>query len=428
MHSNLDYHICTAMTLYVGHLQMIRNSDYYKCTIPKDTDLTKLDYLIVQKNNKTQLTNIVFDKPYDTHNIELKIYREYEEYDVYKIDTQYYYNNYAIKDPLCCRIYCDDNVIGITITFVNIYVSINERSKLIKNNEILHYNIVMRKKIKKNDANIAEHKCEMVHANNIFLYSYPETERNYLIKPNCLTIEPLNDKMDIDGTLQIICGGNIIFQHTLRFMIALDSANYISNKCIYIPISYWIRYYLMEMQEMSVFITNPKNIKNVILTSKTIARNKNIKGENGDNLICDQLEYHETILEMTNKREYYINLSSCTYSIGLFIYCDTNDLLSIKLLIQNNPFINYDKILIDLYCDKISDNMIYVPFDLDKNNYTDFFTKKYTNGINFSDFLSSSLMLKFGTIQKYICISNRAPCRIMYKNGICSITKRDKRF
>lgn len=73
------------------------------------------------------------------------------------------------------------------------------------------------------------------------------------------------------------------------------------------------------------------------------------------------------------------------YSKGFFIRGNINELKYIKLILQDQETINYDDDLIDLYCHKVSNNLIYIPFNPNLlTSYTTNTIDSFIGGINFS--------------------------------------------
>ena len=91
-------------------------------------------------------------------------------------------------------------------------------------------------------------------------------------------------------------------------------------------------------------------------------------------------------------------------SKGFFIECENiNNLNNILLKLNNLERFNYNQFLLQTKCKKITQNLLYFPFNYDKN-YTDRTKESYEGGINFLSIENISLTLKFNIPVKDIKI------------------------
>lgn len=109
---------------------------------------------------------------------------------------------------------------------------------------------------------------------------------------------------------------------------------------------------------------------------------------------------------------------------GLFISCNISELTEIKFYINNVVRIDYDLFFIRTFCVKISDKLLYVPFNSDNNNYQLCYPEHYNGSINFSRINTSILKLKFNSPQDKIWIHTLFSNEIRYIHGIGSLTQR----
>lgn len=80
---------------------------------------------------------------------------------------------------------------------------------------------------------------------------------------------------------------------------------------------------------------------------------------------------------------YEIIYNNCNYTKGFFLEDNISNIKSIKIMIGGYEYKYYDNIMMDLYCKKISDGLIYIPFN-DEFNYDEISTTSYIGSINTS--------------------------------------------
>ena len=90
---------------------------------------------------------------------------------------------------------------------------------------------------------------------------------------------------------------------------------------------------------------------------------------------------------------------------GLLIQCSVNDLLSIKFYINNLLRFDYNSVLIHTSCLRISENLIYFPFN-DNLDFLDTELLSYSGSINFSTLQDSRLCLLFSSEQPKVIVHN----------------------
>ena len=90
---------------------------------------------------------------------------------------------------------------------------------------------------------------------------------------------------------------------------------------------------------------------------------------------------------------------------GLLIQCSLTNLLSIKFYLNNLLRFHYDPYLISSACIKLSNNLLYMPF----NDETDFLNRdidSFSGSINLSRLQNSTLCLQFDQDQDHVVIHN----------------------
>ena len=90
---------------------------------------------------------------------------------------------------------------------------------------------------------------------------------------------------------------------------------------------------------------------------------------------------------------------------GFLIQCSILDLTSIKFYVNNLLRIDYEPLLIQTACVKLSDNLLYLPFN-ECTDFTDRGTNTFSGAINLSRLENSTLCLQFALHQSKVVIHN----------------------
>ena len=428
----------------VRYVQLESNIHIYKYKIPIECDLIKPDYLIVHKksNNDLILSEITFQKNNSSWNINLNLYKNDTTYIIYEIDTSNYYNTcWGYKKPedyqdSCLKIIVDthtyDTIARIDFVYIAIFLSESDRKLL----ELLGIDVEFHPRESESiqDRNMIQDIVtynDLFRENNNFDFSYSETDNKYIIKPNQLIIDVNDKNINIDGVFRIICGGTIFFEMPILMMMAFDKIEQNTRIIINIPIHYWIRQYLIVYQKIRVCISDANNINHVTLLTKRVDCNDNWcdksltpldKSSRCDNLsvgsLTEQIEYYSIIKTDLNDTS---NIDIELYfkrSKGLFVYCNVEELSCIELCIDNYILIKYDSILMELYCKQLSTKLIYIPFDLNQDNYSDINIQSFIDGIDMRKVLCV-MRLSFRNKQQNIMIASQTLNDIKYYHGIC---------
>ena len=116
--------------------------------------------------------------------------------------------------------------------------------------------------------------------------------------------------------------------------------------------------------------------------------------------------YVKVLLGSIERRSFQIQTNMLNGSTkGFLIQCSINELTSIKFYINNLLRFDYERYLIQNACIKLSDNLLYMPF----NDQTDFLDKginTFSGAINLSRLQNSILCLQFSGDQSNIVIHN----------------------
>jgi len=121
---------------------------------------------------------------------------------------------------------------------------------------------------------------------------------------------------------------------------------------------------------------------------------------------------------ITNNRDFQINTSVLNGSTkGFLIQCCIQELTSIKFYINNLLRFEYNRFLILTVCVKISDNLLYMPFN-DYNNFEEIGFHTFSGAINLSALENSTLCLLFSRDQPKIVIHNVYSNNLRCQHGL----------
>jgi hypothetical protein len=127
---------------------------------------------------------------------------------------------------------------------------------------------------------------------------------------------------------------------------------------------------------------------------------------------CDSLTY--------DVDDYEVNLcldfkNMCTK--GYFIECNVNDIISYRFEIFKKQDVAYDKFQIHMFCTKISDNLLYVPFNINMK-YDDLNLSSYHGSMNNQSIGRTNIFLKFNNnINRVIKIHSLTFCNYIMVNN-----------
>ena len=102
---------------------------------------------------------------------------------------------------------------------------------------------------------------------------------------------------------------------------------------------------------------------------------------------------------------------------GFLIQCDITELTSINFYVNNLLRVDYDRYLIQNACVKLSNNLLYMPF----NDHSDFLDKginTFSGAINLSRLQNSTMCLQFSQDQSKIVIHNVYYNYLQQTNGL----------
>ena len=203
------------------------------------------------------------------------------------------------------------------------------------------------------------------------------------------------------------------------------------NKINMIEIPYsTVSFVLLDAQEISNYSNSFSLITKVYMHDEYerswISNNNrnNINNRNISSSLVQQIGtlYVKVPLGSIERRSFQIQTNMLNGSTkGFLIQCSINELTSIKFYINNLLRFDYERYLIQNVCIKLSDNLLYMPF----NDQTDFLDKginTFSGAINLSRLQNSILCLQFSGDQSNIIIHNVYYNYLRQTNGLSGLS------
>lgn len=120
----------------------------------------------------------------------------------------------------------------------------------------------------------------------------------------------------------------------------------------------------------------------------------------------------------TNKRSFHFHTTALFgQTKGFLIQGNISELTAIKFYVNNILRFDYDLFLISTACVKVSENLIYMPFN-EITNFLDSSINTFAGSINLSQLQGSSLFLQFSGDQHKFTIHNIYSNYFCYRNGV----------
>lgn len=191
-------------------------------------------------------------------------------------------------------------------------------------------------------------------------------------------------ELDLNFLIDLNIESNELIERGNKLTINLRINNFISElKMIALQYSNVVISLLNIRQQLLNLIRSVKiTIKQTFLDNEPRRRMAQQGHEENIQLISSiNINSNETGGQLIFRNK--LNLNG--YSKGFFIRGNINELKYIKLSLQNREKIDYDDDLINLYCHKVSNDLIYIPFN--PNLLTSYNTNtidSFIGGINFS--------------------------------------------
>jgi hypothetical protein len=228
--------------------------------------------------------------------------------------------------------------------------------------------------------------------------------------------------------------GNPILQFPFSLLHALKPAVKYDNK-IYLSIPFQqlfgkidmnilhysnIDFSIEHFHELSNYSHQFSLISKVYIQEETERHNTINNGYNGRKFIQQMsslsitVPYNSTV----SKRSFHLPTSLLFgQTKGFLIQGNIAELTSIKFYVNNILRFDYDPFLISTACAKVSDNLIYMPFN-ETTNFLDNNVNTFAGSINLSRLQSSSISLQFSSDQNKFTIHNIYSNYFCYRNGV----------
>ncbi len=229
-----------------------------------------------------------------------------------------------------------------------------------------------------------------------------------------------------DAYFELEIGGQSIIKHKLSFYTKLHPIKIIDNKVmITLPLNYFIgEIYLAKLQYNEVklrigSIQNMDLVSNINFYGAFKSYRERIHSTNAEILIQNVQSKYIELEEPEN--ELSMKLIFNNICRGYFIEAPINKLQRFKLIINNTTRIDYDELMLNEFCKKVSDNLIYIPFD-DNFNYMDLDENKlresYRYGINQTRLDIIKFQLNFSEPVNNIGIHSLTSNKFKYQSGM----------
>ena len=228
----------------------------------------------------------------------------------------------------------------------------------------------------------------------------------------------------------------IVFQVSLSLLNDLKAALIYGNQ-IYIPIPFnslfgninmnglyysTVKFIIQDCYEVSNYAQSFSLISKVFLYDNN---ERNRMSLNNTNFFIQQIgSLHVTPVPTPETADItYFQIQTTVLNgptKGFLIQCGVDDLMFIKFYINNNIRIDYNHFLIQSVCIKISNNLLYMPFN-DNDTYNERNLGSFDGSINLSRLESSTLCLEFQTRQHMVVIHNVYFNQIRQTNGLANL-------
>jgi hypothetical protein len=184
-----------------------------------------------------------------------------------------------------------------------------------------------------------------------------------------------------------------------------------------------IDFSIEHFHELSNYANHFSLISKVYILEETERHNTINNGYNGRKFIQQIGSLHITVPNNSsiNKRSFHFDTTALFgQTKGFFIGGDIAKLTSIKFYINNILRFDYDPFLISTACTKVSEKLIYMPFN-ELHNFLDSGINTFAGSINLSRLQCSSLGLEFSGDQTKFIIHNIYSNYFCYRNGVGSL-------
>jgi hypothetical protein len=224
-----------------------------------------------------------------------------------------------------------------------------------------------------------------------------------------MTIEEFTN-ITIDTMIHLVSINHVLFSYNINFLSQFNPVIKYENKFIIkIPEFLNKKIYVLLNKENYFQFQFTNSIGNISIFMECIylyGDKRKILMDKSRNDIYSEVEYtYQKCDTMTydvidDEVDLCLDFKNhCTK--GYFIECDVNNLLNLTYKMNSHKHTSYDKFQIYMFCTKISDNLLYMPFDVNMK-YDDTNLSSYHGSMNNQRVDDSNIVLKFNNISNRV--------------------------
>jgi hypothetical protein len=225
-----------------------------------------------------------------------------------------------------------------------------------------------------------------------------------------------------------------IYNISLKLLIELTFPRIINNKLFILLPPYLFDKSIFKIKNnrpITLQLVRRGDLSNILMKCSIILKNKILLDDClRDSVIEREKMNNKYIIQQTQtmficpnmKTDFFVNnLNLKGFVKGIFIHADIYQLMELKIFIDYQVYMHYDKHTIHGYCKRISSNLIFLPIaylcDYATNSY-----ESFTNAFNFNNTNSVTLTLRFLVPQEYIFL------HILTKNELIELHNNNHRL
>ena len=131
----------------------------------------------------------------------------------------------------------------------------------------------------------------------------------------------------------------------------------------------------------------------------------------------------DTTTTINNVAKVILTGVDCDCVKGYFIETDISKISNISLSIIGQQVLNYDEAMLQLFCHKISDNLLYISLN-GENNYSDMNIDSYSGSLNHSRIDEVKMIITFKSTVENLTVHTMSLKYLNYYSGMCSGVRR----
>lgn len=237
-----------------------------------------------------------------------------------------------------------------------------------------------------------------------------------------------NYKDLIEGTnLKITCGENVLTSIPLDLLCEINEPKITKNTLV-IPIPDYFTFPipLYALQNVPTILTivhynetTRDYFTKIELYATYVFYNQSKKIKMLENSHIFSVQSIDTTKFIVPNKTMGVVLSNCAYTKGYFIYTNVDNINRICFTLDTVQRFEYDRTMIELFCNKISDNLLYVPFIYSQiPNFMTNTEESYEGSLYSKKFVSVIIRFNFNEIpEEIVYISSVNKCVAKIING-----------